>query len=761
MRRTVAGWLFDLYASERGIALWIIDREGEKHFCHVPFTPCFFLDLHENDARRVPVLCRKAPAHITARRTSRIEFYSGKEIPVVQVDVHSTLRFKRVVSFFQSYFPHFAFYNSDIMMEQLFLYGTGLFPLAFGEYEIRDDELIRWDIDDRKEAMEYELPPLNIMLLRNANDFVPPKYQRNLNLEVSYDDRTYSLEHDHPAALLESLNWHLYHFDPDILLTEYGDSILLPKLTQTAKKLKIPLLLNREPKQDYLTTGESSFFQYGKVVHKDGAFELYGRWHVDACNSMTISEANLDGLFEMARLTQMPGQKQARASIGTSMSSLQLSWAYKNNILIPAKKREPEAFKSGYTLILADRGGLIYNPPPGYHERVAELDFASMYPSIMVNRNVSPETVNCRCCSNAGVPELGYTICEKRSGINPATLKSVIEKRSYYKRKKKEYRGKDELLYRKYHGRQNALKWMLVSCFGYLGYKNARFGRIEAHESVNAFSREILLEAKTIAEEAGFTLVHGIIDCLWLKKEGATEEDYEALCRAIQASTGIEISLEGIYDWILFPASKQHPTITTATRYTGMYRHGEMKMRGIETRRRDTPAFVKEVQGKLLEEMSKAGSVDEIRSMLPQLLETARTYLTVLRSGKANPMELVMRRHLTKEPDEYLNNGVSSVVSRMIENMGVHLAAGEMIEYILIDQSGKKAPEKAKPVALYAFEDAYDIEKYTEFVLKALETLFSPFGYDYDRLAALFGTGKVGRFPKAAVKPVQRVLELG
>ena len=63
---------------------------------------------------------------------------------------------------------------------------------------------------------------------------------------------------------------------------------------------------------------------------------------------------------------------------------------------------------------------------------------------------------------------------------------------------------------------------MLVTTFGYLGYKNARFGKIEAHESVNAFARDGLLRAKKIAEAGGFSVVHGIVDCLWLKKSGAT-----------------------------------------------------------------------------------------------------------------------------------------------------------------------------------------------------------------------------------------------
>jgi DNA polymerase elongation subunit (family B) len=279
---------------------------------------------------------------------------------------------------------------------------------------------------------------------------------------------------------------------------------------------------------------------------------------------------------------------------------------------------------------------------------------------------------------------------------------------------------------------------MLVSCFGYLGYKNARFGRIEAHESVNAFSRDIILTAKEIAENRGYRLLHGIIDCVWLKKPGATQNDYEELAREISARVGITISLEGIYNWILFPASKTDPMITTANHYVGWYKHGDLKMRGIEARRRDTPKFIKNMQKAMLDKMSVAKNVEEVSALVPELLEISRSYISLLQSGRANPMELVLKRHITHEADEYVNNSISAVVSKMVEEMGVHLSAGESIEFIIIDQSGKKKPEKAKPIALYAFEDGYDIEQYTELALRAVETLLLPFGYDVGRLKANF-----------------------
>jgi DNA polymerase elongation subunit (family B) len=294
-------------------------------------------------------------------------------------------------------------------------------------------------------------------------------------------------------------------------------------------------------------------------------------------------------------------------------------------------------------------------------------------------------------------------------------------------------------LFKKYERRQNALKWMLVSCFGYLGYKNARFGRIEAHEAVNAFSRDAILRAKEIAESSGFHLLHAIIDCMWLKKNGATEKEYEDLCRGIAKDVGIDISLEGIYHWILFPTSKQDTEISTANRYVGWYRHSEIKIRGIEVRRRDTPLYIKKVQLAMLHQLASATGVEQVREMMPAVLEAIRPAVLALAAGKVNPMELVLKRHITREAHEYTTNTISATVAQLVEQMGVHLAAGEAIEFIIIDQRGKRASEKAKPLALYALEDGYDKEKYMELALKAIETIASPCGYDVEKLMEFYG----------------------
>jgi DNA polymerase elongation subunit (family B) len=734
---TITGWLFDLYASSEGITLWLADRSGGRHRCQVRFVPFFYMRVSEAEARQVASLASSFP--VSFGRDRQREIYSDQEWEVLRVNVHDPRQLTAVVRRLERHFPHFVFFNSDIPPPQLFLYTTGLFPLAFGEYRLSDGVLAGWELQDEREAMEYTMPELVTMTLKNRPDFVPAKYRKTVQLELGYDGSTYSLEHDDPAEVLQSLNSHLRRCDPDIILTEYGDAVLLPMLTRLAVQEEIPLMLNRDGAAGYFTTSGSSYFTYGRIVHKDGAFELAGRWHLDTENSFMMGEASLDGVVEIARMTQLPVQHQSRSTIGSALSSMQLSWAYRHNYLIPAKKREPEEFKSAATLLLADRGGLIFQPEMGYHEQIAELDFVSMYPTIMVEHNVSPETVNCRCCQNRAVPELGYTICERREGIVPATLRGVVKKRAHYKTLKRSLKASGDVRWKIYDRRQNALKWMLVTCFGYLGYKNARFGRIEAHESVNAFSRDAILLAKEVAEEKGYHFLHAIVDCMWIKREGASEEDYQRLAEEVSRRVGITISLEGVYNWILFPSSKMDPKIPTANRYVGWYTSGEIKIRGVEMRRRDTPVFIKRLQGEMLQVFGRAGTVREIKQLIPEALEAARSHIATLRKGEADPRELVIRRHITREPEEYTTRTVTSEASQALAESGIVLAPGEMVEYVVVDASGKRKPEKAKALALYALEDGYDIEHYTGLALKAVETLLLPFGYDLEKLSAEFG----------------------
>ncbi|WP_075057216.1 hypothetical protein [Thermogymnomonas acidicola] len=127
-----------------------------------------------------------------------------------------------------------------------------------------------------------------------------------------------------------------------------------------------------------------------------------------------------------------------------------------------------------------------------------------------------------------------------RRGFLSRALEDLLDTRLYYKSIKSD--GDVNSL------RDTALKWLLLTSFGYTGYKNARFGKIEVHEMVTAIGRKLLARAAAIAMEEGFEVIHGIVDSLWLRGGGSIDRVLER----VREETRLDIVLDSHYRWIVF-----------------------------------------------------------------------------------------------------------------------------------------------------------------------------------------------------------------
>ena len=176
-----------------------------------------------------------------------------------------------------------------------------------------------------------------------------------------------------------------------------------------------------------------------------------------------------------------------------------------------------------------------------------------------------------------------------------------------------------------YKQRKAALKWILVTSFGYLGFNNAKFGRIDAHMAVCAFARKLLLNAIHIAEDEGFQILHGIVDSMWIHKDSATENDYDCLRQKIAKETGFSLSLD-VYNWIVFLPSKNNKIVPVPNRYFGVKQNGKIKIRGIEARRHDTPNFFKECQLEILNLFSSCKTISDVKRAIYEAKSIQRKY---------------------------------------------------------------------------------------------------------------------------------------
>ena len=462
------GWLFDLYPEPGRMILWLKKRDGECVRLVDAWTPRIhvagkFADLldlaaHPEFSDRCSFVERlEKPNDSSQSKVLEIKVFSDREAATLAQEI------QQLAGYGRKYRP----YDVDIPSSQMYLYQKHLFPLAYVEADNRDGH-IAWDLLDSSDSTNYEIPPLRIAKLvvnTKASNRIPIMSDPIDSIAITMEDQEKRIdsgsETDKLSALVEVFN----KFDPDIVRTDDGDTFIFPYLAQRAREHgvlhKLVLGRDRAPLRVLEIRGRS-YFSYGRIYYRSTVARLMGRLHLDYSNSFIDTDCGLEGLIEVARTCIIPLQRASRSTIGTSMSSLQIYHAIKRGILIPWNKSQPEDFKDGNSFLLADRGGFVYEPKLGIHDWVGEVDFSSLYPTIMLKNNLSGETVNCECCPNSPnrVPGVGFRICERSQGIVPASLEVLLKKRAEYKRWRNE--ANDPPTRARPDQRQAALKWILV-----------------------------------------------------------------------------------------------------------------------------------------------------------------------------------------------------------------------------------------------------------------------------------------------------------
>ena len=275
---------------------------------------------------------------------------------------------------------------------------------------------------------------------------------------------------------------------------------------------------------------------------------------------------------------------------------------------------------------------------------------------------------------------------------------------------------------------------------GYLGFKNARFGKIDAHIATCAYARGALQKASAIAESRGFQVIHGIVDSLWLRKAKASDSEYHDLCREIETNLDLPISFEGIYKWIVFLNSRINPNAPVLNRYYGVFRDGTMKVRGIDLRRHDTAGIIREFQREVLGILSKGSNSIEVHELFPDVLDLARKYIDLIRTGKAPAEQLVLERRLSKSPEEYANLSHQAIAAQQLGKEGRYTHAGQNIRYIVTADSATIKENRAVPSELFEEGFGYDIESYVRLLVSSFVNLFLPLGYDTLRVREILKT---------------------
>jgi DNA polymerase elongation subunit (family B) len=740
---SLRGWIFDVYPSTDGqMNVWLICEDGKRVKLIDSFKPKFYVSTKNGTLTELKNLVSTLPVDSCRFVNKYTEPTNNSKTIVLEITVtnykHIPFFVKKILA--AGNYLKYQVYNSDVTPSQLYLYERNLFPLAFVKIKI-EQYTLNYKLLDSVEAITYEIPKIRLARLQlSAN-----KKHKPSTFNEPIDEITLSFNGQENEIKAGTERYKLLHtaylirkFDPDIILTNGGDSFILPYLTKRASVNNIldHFILNRD-KTPLIAKPKKgiTYFSYGQTYYRSPTRRLYGRIHVDENNTFVVRESGLHGLIEIARSCRVPLHKASRSSIGTTMSSLQNYQAIKEDFLVPRNKQVGESFKSAYQLLIGDRGGFVYEPKMGIHEQVGEIDFSSMYPSLMAKYNISAETVLCGCCpdSNLRFPELGFHVCEKRRGIVPEVLDFAVTKRLRYKKLVKQI--EDPILKKIFNERQSALKWILVTCFGYLGYRNSKFGTVDGHMGVCAYGRDTLLIASHIAEDHDFTVIHGIVDSLWLKKNGSSTRDYQQLTEEITKKVDLPIDFSGMYNWIVFLPSKTHPNVPVLNRYYGVKTDGTIKVRGIDVRRRDTPQLICDAQMEMINVLATAKNSQEFFTKIPEALNIVKKYRKLLLNGEIPIWDLVVTKRLSKDLQDYTQNVSQMIAGEQLKKDGFDVYAGKNLKFVFTDVKNRRYKRRVKAKELISEKTNPDMKKYLSLLYSAASNLLSQFGYSTNRIS--------------------------
>jgi DNA polymerase, archaea type len=354
-------------------------------------------------------------------------------------------------------------------------------------------------------------------------------------------------------------------------------------------------------------------------------------------------------------------------------------------------------------------GGLVLEPKRGFYEKkpVYVLDVKSLYPSMMINHNISFDTVNCECCRGNEVAKVSYNIMKL---INE-NLAATERRDTYWICKDRTYTGiiprllkqfRDERFKQQKIGNepmQLALKNLINGCYGLFGSEGFRYADYRVAELTTAFGRETLTHMQQIAKEVyGFDIIYGDTDSIFLTNV-MDENDIKKFIFECHILLNIDVELSDTYRKFLM-VKKKH--------YIGIHFDDskEPDIKGMERIKSDRPSWINRIEKRLVEDIK-----NNIRPT-----KKIRDEYRAMENNKVPLEELRIQLMLTKNPKEYKINSLQRIVGTEL-----NASQGETIVYYKSTTAGggTSNPNLISP------------RKYLQILQTSLEETINLLGYDY------------------------------
>jgi len=423
----------------------------------------------------------------------------------------------------------------------------------------------------------------------------------------------------------------------------------------------------------------------------------------------SFHDMGLAGLVERARFTYAPIGISHDWKAGKTIDSRQCAEAVRLGVMVPPMRGGFGFSQSAWDLVRHDKGGMVFSPRSGLHENVGALDFESMFPHIIVLRNVSYETVTAERVDH-----------EIEGFLGRITAPFLLRRRRFKHLRNVFQKHSREWWY--CQQRQSTLKLFLVVYYGYSGCYANRFANVHVFQQINKEARIAMVQALNTAQEHGYEVVYGPFDSLFVKRPDAEMRDYERLASEISEVTGLPMSLDNHFRYLVLLTKTTDPNMGVANRYYGKLMDGSHFYRGIELRRHDTPPLIYRMQEEMIKTLFDVENAEQVLGeQLPKALDIAdQAYRDVL-FRKVDPKELVISKRLRREVDEYKARQ-PHIVAAMLGD------AEEMSKYILVNTENTNPYRRVMPADMIdEAHKAYDRKKYAAMVRRAAWNIVRPF----------------------------------
>ena len=236
----------------------------------------------------------------------------------------------------------------------------------------------------------------------------------------------------------------------------------------------------------------------------------------DVVSTLKIAEQTLPLNLELTRIIGQPLFDVSRMATGQQAEWFLVKQAYFDDEVVPNKQGANFANRAAAE---DNEGGYVREPEKGLHENLVQFDFRSLYPSIIISKNISPDVMVLGDIENEEdyniAPEHGIKFKKEPQGFIPSVIDKILQERFRIKREMKAC--DDETERKALNVQQQAIKRLANTMYGIYGFPRFRWYSFECAKAITSWGRQYIKSSIKKAEEFGFYTIYADTDGFYAK----------------------------------------------------------------------------------------------------------------------------------------------------------------------------------------------------------------------------------------------------